>query len=376
MKNKVPFVNYPLQYKNIKKQLLKKFDENFSKGDLIYRKDVQDFEKNIAKYTGVKYGVSTDSCTGAMFIALKALGIGQGDEVITVAHTYVATIDVIVHCGAKPVLVDIDKDYNINPNLIEKAITEKTKAIMPVHLNGRCCQMNEIMQIARKYKLFVVEDAAQALGATYKGKKAGSFGNIGCISFYPAKLLGSLGEAGIALTNDKKLAIKMFLLRDHGELPPYLEKDRTHKIYLWGFNTILDNIQASVLNIKFKYFPSWIKRRREIAKRYIAGLKNVKEIILPEFGPGDVFQNFVIRAHGRDKLQEYLKKNGVETLVSWRTPNHKQKALKEINNFKLPLTELISKEVISLPMYPELTKSQIDFAIKKVKEFYGYSSLS
>jgi len=367
---KVPFVNYPLQYKNIKKELLRKFDEILSRGDLIYRKDLQDFEKNIAKYTGVKYGVGTDSCTGAMFIALKALGIKEGDEVITVAHTYVATIDVIIHCGAKPILVDIGKDYNINPDLIEKAITEKTKAIMPVHLNGKCCQMDKIMAIAKKHKLFVVEDAAQALGATYKGKKAGGFGDIGCISFYPAKMLGSYGEAGIALTNNKNLAIKMYLLRDHGELPPYLDKDRTHKIYLWGFNTILDNIQASVLNIKFRYFSGWIKRRREIAKKYISGLRLVKEIILPEFLAGDVFQNFVIRVQKREELFNYLKKEGVETLVSWRTPNHKQKLLKEINNFKLPITELISKEVISLPVYPELTDSQIDFVVEKIKKFY------
>jgi dTDP-4-amino-4,6-dideoxygalactose transaminase len=183
-------------------------------------------------------------------------------------------------------------------------------------------------------------------------------------------MLGSYGEAGIALTNDKSLATKMYLLRDHGELPPYLDKDRAHKIYLWGFNTILDNVQAAVLNIKFKYFPAWIKRRREIAKNYNFGLKNVKEIILPEIGKGDVFQNFVIRTKNRDKLFDYLKQNGIETLVSWRTPNHKQKNLKEINNFKLPMTELISREVISLPMYPELTDNQIDFVIKKVKDFY------
>jgi dTDP-4-amino-4,6-dideoxygalactose transaminase len=370
MANKVPFVNYPLQYNNIKKEVLAKFEENFQKGDMIYRKDVQDFEKNIAKFSGAKYGIGTDSCTGAMFIALKALGIGPGDEVITVGHTYVATIDVIVNCGAKPVLIDVGPDYNMNPDLIEPAITKRTKAIMPVHLNGRACQMDKIMAIARKHKLYVVEDAAQALGVVYKGKKAGSFGNVGCISFYPAKMLGCYGEAGIALTSDKKLATKMYLLRDHGELPPYLDKSRTHKIYLWGFNTILDNIQAAVLNIKFKYFPGWIKRRREIAKRYISGLRDVKGITLPEFGAGDAFQNFVIRAKKRDGLFDYLKENGVETLVSWRTPNHKQKALKEINGFKLPFTETLSKEVLSLPMYPELTDGQVDYAIACVRAFY------
>lgn len=370
MEKRVPFVNYGLQYKNIKKEIDFKIQDILNKGDLIFRKDVQDFEKNTAKYVGVKYGIGTDSCTGAMFIALKALGIGEGDEVITVAHTYVATIDVIVHSGAKPVLVDIGSDYNVNPDLIEKAITKKTKAIMPVHLNGRCCQMDKIMAIAKKHKLFVIEDAAQALGSTYKGKKAGSFGDMGCISFYPAKLLGSYGEAGIALTSNKTLAKKMYLLRDHGELPSYLDKDRTHKIYLWGFNTILDNIQAAVLNVRFKYFSGWLKRRREIAKKYILGLKEVKEIILPELGAGDVFQNFVIRSKKRDVLQKYLKDNGVETLVSWRTPNHKQKGLKEITGFKLPFTELISKEVLSLPMYPELTDEQVEYVVEQIKNFY------
>jgi dTDP-4-amino-4,6-dideoxygalactose transaminase len=160
------------------------------------------------------------------------------------------------------------------------------------------------------------------------------------------------------------------MLRDHGELPPYLDTSRTHKIYLWGFNTILDNIQAAVLNVKFKHFPGWVKRRRDIAKKYISELKHIKEIILPEMGQGDAFQNFVIKSKKRDKLLDYLKANGVETLVSWRTPNHKQKNLKEINKFKLPMTELISKEVLSLPMYPELTDEQVDYVINCIKKFY------
>jgi len=375
MNYKVPFVNYPLQYKKIKKEIDKAIFGCLEKGDLIFRKDTEEFEKNFAKFVGTKYGISCDSCTGAMFLSLFAMGIGKGDEVITVSHTYVATIDVVWHCGAKPILIDIGDDMEMNADLIEKAITKRTKAIIPVHLDGRMCNMEKIMKIAKKYNLIVIEDAAQAIGAKFKGKPAGSFGATGCCSFYPAKILGSFGDGGMICTNDKNLAQKLYLLRDHGEKPSYLrtaaDKD---KIAFFGFNSLLDNIQAAVLNVKLKHLPVWIKRRREIADIYNEGLKSIKEIQLPA-SPGkadpyyDVYQNYVIRVKNRDTFKKYLSKKGIETLVKWTIPNHLQSELK-LSSFKLPVTEKISQKVISLPMYPELTDEQIQYVINCIRNFY------
>ncbi len=377
MKYKVPFVNYPLQYKKIKKEIDNAIFGCLKRGDLIFRKDTVEFEKNFAKFVGAKYGISCDSCTGAMFLSLAALGIGKGDEVVTVSHTYVATIDVIWHCGAKPVLVDVGDDMEMNVNLVEKAITKKTKAIIPVHLDGRMVDMEKLMKVARKYNLYVIEDAAQAAGAKFKERPAGSWGITGCFSFYPAKILGSYGDGGMIVTNNKKLAEKLYLLRDHGEKPSYLQtiKDK-NKIAFFGYNSLLDNIQAAVLNVKLKYLPEWIKRRREIARIYNNGLDDIQKIKLPPAPDSDkyyfdVFQNYVIRVKERDKLKAYLAKKGIETLSKWIIPNHKQKGLKILNKFSLPKTEQISKEVISLPMYPELTNKQVDYIVQCVRNFFS-----
>ena len=220
MSYKVPFVNYPLQYAKIKEEIDDAFHrimEGENAGDLIYRDDLIKLEKDISSFVGKKHGIGTGSCTGALFLSLYANGIGPGDEVITVDHTYIATIDVIKRCGAKPVLVDVRDDFNMDPDLLEEAITEKTKAIMPVHLNGRCCEMDRIMEIAEKHNLIVVEDAAQSLGAKYKGEPSGSFGKTSCFSFYPAKILGSYGEGGMVCVDDDQLADRLYYLRDHGE---------------------------------------------------------------------------------------------------------------------------------------------------------------
>jgi dTDP-4-amino-4,6-dideoxygalactose transaminase len=375
MKYKAPFVNYPLQYRSLKKEIDGALKRVIERGDLILRKDVQDFEKKFSSFVGEKYGIGVGCCTDGLFLSLFASGIGKGDEVVTVSHTYVATIDTIWACGATPILVDVGDDMEMDVDLIEKAITPKTKAIVPVHLDGRMCNMERVMEIAKKYDLVVIEDAAQSIGAKFKGKKAGSFGLTSCFSFYPAKLLGSYGDAGMICTDDKKLAQKLYLLRDHGEQPGYLrtKKDKD-KIHFFGFNSLLDNIQAAVLNVKLKYLPEWIKRRREIASIYHENLKDVKGIIPPspptEKGPYfDVFQNYVIRAKKRNSLEEYLDKKGVETLAKWKIPNHLQKGL-DIKRFRLPKTEGISRKVISLPMYPELTDSQVKYAAKCVKDFY------
>jgi dTDP-4-amino-4,6-dideoxygalactose transaminase len=367
MEWRVSFVNYKVQYKNLKKEIIKEIDRVLKRGDLILRKDVTEFEKNLASFLEVKEAVGVNSCTDAMILSLVAAGIKEGEEVITVSHTFFATIEVIHRCRAKPVLVDIGEDFLMDPEKIEAVITKKTKAIIPVHLNGRVCQMDRIMEIARKYNLMVIEDAAQSLGAKYKGKMAGSFGLTGCFSFYPAKILGALGDGGAVVTNNRKIAEKIRLLRNHGQ------KTKT-KIVCYGFNSRLDNLQAAVLNLKFKYLKKWIKRRREIAKIYDQGLKEIPEVICPPAPDSDkihfdVYQNYVIRAKKRDKLREFLTKKGVETLVKDPIPNHWQKGL-GLEKFKLPNTEKFAKEIISLPMYPELENWQIEYVIDCIRKFY------
>jgi len=367
MKYKVPFVNYPLQYKILKKGIDKSIRSVLERGDLILRKDVEEFEEKLADFVGVKYAVGLNSGTDALFLSLKALDIGKGDEVITVSHTFVASIATIIHVGAKPVLVDVGGDYLMDADRIERVISKKTKAIIPVHLNGRMCNMEKIMKIAKKYKLIVIEDAAQALGAKFKGKMAGAFGLTGCFSFFPAKILGSFGDAGGLTTNNQKIAGKIRLLRDHGQ------KTKT-EILCYGWNSRLDNLQAAVLNVKLRHLPQWLNRRRKIAKIYNRGLSGILEIKLPP-APDlnekyfDVYQNYVIRAERRDDLFYYLKKKGVETLIKDPVPTHWQKGL-NLSKFRLPNSEKLAKEVISLPLYPELTEKQIKYVINCVRSFY------
>jgi len=366
---KVPFIDYTRTYNSLKEEINAAIFNCLNNGDLIFRNELKRFEEDFSDYCGVKHGIGTGSCTGALFLALKALGIGLLDEVITVSHTYVATIDSIVHAGATPVLVDVEyNSMNMDPKEVEKAITPKTKAIIPVHLNGLMCDMDSLMEIAMKHNLYLIEDAAQSPGVDYNGNRAGSCSDIACFSFYPAKVLGGYFEGGMAVTNNDELASKLYLLRDHGEWPSYLEAGEKGEIYGWGYNSILDNIAASVLNVKLKYLPEFIEKRRYIANRYFDGLNEIKDIILPF---SNVYQNYVIRTEKRNELKEYLTEHGVETLVSWETPNHKQKGLVELNHFNLPVTERISNEVLSLPMYEGLTEKEIDYVIETIRSYFS-----
>lgn len=367
MKYKVPFVNYPLQYRKLKKELKSAMEGVLLKGDLILRADVERFEKRLANFVGSKYAVSLNSGTDALFLSLIVSGVGKGDEVITVSHTFVASIAAIVQCGAVPQLVEVRDDYVMDVDAVEKAITEKTKAIMPVHFNGRMCNMGKIMAIAKRHNLLVIEDAAQALGASFKGKGAGSIGLTGCFSFYPAKILGCFGDGGALTTNNAAIAKKVCFLRDHGH------KTKT-EIVGFGWNSRLDNIQAAVLNVKLKYLPQQIKRRRVIAALYDKGLSGVKTIKRP-LAPNadarffDVYQNYVLRAQKRNTLFSFLQKKGVETLIKDPVPTHWHKGL-HLSRFHLPFTEQLAKEVISLPMYPELTNEQIDYVVSGILDFY------
>lgn len=372
MKYKVRFVNPQKQYKDHKKEFLKTVDDVFSRGDLILRRDLEEFEKNIAKLVGTKYAIGVNSGTDALCLVLEAVGIGQGDEVIVPGHTFMSSISAVFRQGAKPILVDVGENFNINPDLIEKAITTKTKAIEVVHLNGRMADMEKVLSIAKKDNLIIIEDAAQSLGAKMKmkngkWKQAGSFGLAGCFSFYPFKLLGAFGDAGAVTTNDSEIAWRIRLLRYNGE------DRKTRKFYFHGQTALLDNIQAALLNVKLKYLNQWVKKRREIADLYEKGLRNIPEIKLPHFEDKrffDVYQNYVIRAQNRDGLVSWLAKKGVETMTSWDIPNYKQPVMQP-NNVVLPETEKICKEVVSLPVYPELTNKEVEYVVSCLRSFYN-----
>ena len=365
MEYKVPFVNYPEHYRRIWTEVMEAIKEALSKGDLILRDQLMQFEENIASFVGVKYAVGVNSGTDALYLSLKAAGVSPGDEVVTVAHTFVATVSAIVSCGAKPILVDTGEDMNMDINQMEKAITPRTKAIIPVHLNGRMCDMEKLMEIANEQDLLVIEDVAQSLGAKLEGKKAGSFGLTGCFSFYPAKMLGAAGDGGIAVTNNEEIAEKIRLLRDHGY------QRSTGEMLCYGYNSRLDNLQAAILDVKLTHLPEWIEKRREIASLYHEGLSDLQELKLPPPPHSndrffDVYQNYVIRAKERDKLVAHLRESGIEILISWPKPMHHHDAL-GLMHFHLPTTEQISNEVLSLPMYPELSDEQAEFVVEAVR---------
>lgn len=365
MSDKVRLVNYPRQYQQLKSEFDSVFERVMSQGDFIMRQDLEEFENNIARYVGTKHAIGVNTGTDALYLSTHALGFGPGDEVITVSHTFVATVGAIVQCGAKPILIDVRDDFNMDVSRIEEAITPKTKGIIPVHLNGHACDMDRIMELAQRYNLRVIEDAAQALGAEFKGKRCASFGDTAIFSFYPAKMLGAPGDGGMICTNDDALARKLRAFRDNGRV------ESVNVIECFGWCSRLDNLHAAILNMKLKYFDNWVERRREIARLYDEGLSEIEEVTPhPRSNDNyfDVYQNYVIRTKKRDELANHLQNSGIEILISWRKPIHKQKAL-GLDHFNLPMTERISAEVISLPMYPELTDDEVQYVINSIREF-------
>jgi len=366
MTYKVPFVDPSRHYLKLKSEIDAAITDCLSKGDLILRSQLKDFEENFASFVGTKYSVGLNSGYHALALSLQAAGIGAGDEVITVAHTFVASISAIVHCGATPVLVDVGKDYNMNMDELEPALTPRTRAVLPVHLNGRVCDMDRLMGIAKKHNLIVIEDAAQSVGGKYNGKIAGSFGLAGCFSHYPFKILSGFGDGGTLTTDDPDIARKATLLRYNGE-------DReTGEYHYHGYTCLLDNVQAAVLNAKLRHLPAWIKRRREIAELYRQGLSDIDDLFLPYFEGEkyfDVYQNYVIRTKKRDDLYNYLEEQGVETLIHWRKPVWEHKGLK-LGRYSLPETENICKEVISLPMSTETTDEHVEYTTECIRKFF------
>lgn len=368
---KVPYIDYPAQYRKIRERLLKAVDQTLLAGDVMLRGQLRDFEWRFASFVGASYGVGLGNCTDALFLALRALGIGPGDEVVTVSHTMVATVAAIHHNGATPVLVDIGEDHNMDPSALEEAITPRTRAVIPVHLNGRMCDMGRIMEVARRHNLVVVEDAAQAVGASYGGKRAGSFGSAGCFSFYPAKLLGTYGDAGILVTSDPALAERVRLLRNHGRTPD-------GDVAFWSFNSRMDNLHAVILGLKLDLVPGWIARRREIARLYHQMLADLPTLRLPpppvEEGPYfDVFQNYEIEAEDRDRLVAFLREQGVETMLPWGGRAVHQFPALGLGHFRerLPRTEALFRRVLMLPMHCELSDAQVEQVAGAIRRFYG-----
>jgi dTDP-4-amino-4,6-dideoxygalactose transaminase len=368
MPYKVPFVDVPAHFLSLQQEILETVTNVLMKGNLILRDELREFEKNIATFVGTDYAIGVNSGSDALHLTLRALGIGQGDEVISVSHTCVATISAIVHAKATPVLIDVGEDFTMDMTKVEEAITPRTRAIVPVHLNGRACDMERLGDIACRHSLHIIEDAAQALGAEFSGRKVGSFGIAGCFSLYPFKMLGAFGDGGIVTTNDRTIAREISILRDYGE-------DRqTGEVLYFGFNSRLDNLQAAILNVKLKYFDMWINRRRGIAALYRNGLADMPQLKLPHFPDethGDVYMNYAVRAEHRDELVSYLKKSGIEPLtpLSLITPVHKHKAL-GLDHVSLPMTEAIAKEFLYLPICPELSDSQIQHVVSSVRQFY------
>ncbi len=365
MAYRVPFVDPRTQYQRLKAEIDGAITDCLSRGDLILRQQLRDFEASLARFVGVRHAVGLNSGYHALHFGLLAVGVSPGDEVVTVGHTFVATVSAIVACGARPVLVDVRPDYNMDPDRLERAITPRTRAVIPVHLNGRVSDMDSIMAMAARHGLAVVEDAAQSLGATFAGVRAGSFGAVGCFSFYPFKVLGGFGDGGAITTNDPEIARMVSLLRYNGE-------DReTGEYHYHGQTALLDNVQAAVLDVKLRHLPRWIEHRQSIAARYRRGLEGVGDVRLPHFDDArhvDIFQNYVIRTSRRDALRAHLQDCGVETLVHWPRPMWEHKGL-GLEDPRLPETERICREVVSLPMSAETTEEHVDVTVAAIREF-------
>lgn len=366
MTYRVPFVNAREHYRRYQREFEAAITGTLANGDLVMREQLRDFESHLAAEVGVGHAVGLGSGYHALHLSMLAAGIGPGQEVITVAHTFVATISVIVHCGATPVLVDVRDDYNMDPDAFEAAITPRTRAVVPVHLNGRACEMDRLMAIAHKHDLVVIEDAAQALGATFEGQSAGSFGRAGCFSFYPFKILGCFGDGGGVTTNDPGLARAVTLLRYNGE-----DRD-TGEYHYHGYTALLDNVQAAVLNVKLRHLEDWIAHRRRIAERYRTGLAGVGDLRLPHYDDprfADVYQNYVIRTSRREALRQRLREHGVETLLHWPKPVWQHQGL-ALGEHHLPNTEAICHEVLSLPMSAETTDAEVDITVDVIRTFF------
>lgn len=364
----IPFFNYRGAFAAREDEFLDIIRDVLRRGAFIQQRDLAEFEDALASYLGVRYAFGVANATDGLIISLRAAGVRQGDEVIFPSHTMVASPASVAHVGAVPVAVDIGPDHLIDPRSVEAAVTERTRAIMPVQLNGRTCDMDALEAIAAKHNLMIVEDAAQALGSKFKGKPAGSFGIAAAFSFYPAKILGCFGDGGAVVTDDPEVARKISLLRDHG-------RNENGEVEMWGFNSRLDNLQAAILMAQFRDYDEIVTRRRSIARLYDSLLSDVEQIVLPP-GPDaggdhfDVFQNYEIEADQRDELRSYLSERGIGTIIQWGgKPVHKFASLGF--NVELPVTERFFQRCLMLPLNMMLTDDEVTHIATTVRGFYS-----
>lgn len=361
---KIPFATFEHMHKEIRTEALQKLEEVYDKGWFIQGTECEQFEQEFAAYCGTKYCVGCGTGLDAIYLILKALGIGAGDEVIVPSNTFIATALAVTYTGATPIFVEPDMvTYNLSGTGIEEAITDKTKAIIAVHLYGQTAQMDEIIATARKHNLKLIEDSAQAHGATFDGKKAGTFGDAAAFSFYPGKNLGALGDAGAVVTSNKELADKVRALGNYGSDRKY------HHVYQ-GTNSRLDEIQASILRIKLKHLDQFNDDRIRTANRYLNEIKNDK-IILPVVGDKrkHVWHIFAIMTKDRDNFKQYLEQNGIYTVEHYPIPIHKQPAYQGLVKQELPMAEKISGEELSLPMYYGMTDEEIDYIVDVINKY-------
>ncbi len=363
----IKFVDLKAQYDSIKGDVDRAIQNVLDSSSFILGEQLSNFEKEFAVFCNAKFSVGLNSGTSALHLALAAKGIGKGDEVITTPNTFIATCAAISYTGATPKLADIDEDsYNMDPKKLEKAISKKTKAIIPVHIYGQSAEMNEILEIAKKYSLIVIEDACQAHGVEHHGKRV-PVSDIGCFSFYPGKNLGAYGEGGSIVSNDQEFYEKLRALRDHGQV-----KKHVHK-YI-GYNYRLEEMQAAILRVKLKHLDTWTEMRRKNASIYNDLLENC-EVILPveKNYNKNVYHLYVIRVKNRQKLIEHLNSKGIQTGIHYPTPIHLQEAYAQLGYKKgsFPIAEKYADEILSLPMYPELEEEQIKTVAQRIKEFLG-----
>lgn len=364
---KVPFLDLKAQYQSIQEEVREEVRKVMEQTAFAGGPFVEQFEKEFAAFCGTIHALGVSSGTSALHLALRALEVGPGDEVITVPNSFIATAEAISFCGATPVFVDVDeRTYTMDPALLEQAITKRTKAIIPVHLFGQMADMGPIMDIARSHGLYVIEDACQAHGAEYMGQKAGSIGDAGCFSFYPGKNLGAYGEAGAIVTNNEEVAARIRMLRDHGQAKKYFHR-------MLGWNDRMDGIQAAILSVKLRYLPEWNAARRAHAALYHRLLFGNTAIVTPFEAPygKHVYHVYAIRSEQRDLLLEHLAKRDVHCGIHYPVPIHLQEAYRflGLGEGSFPVAEQCARQFLSLPMYPELTQEQIEFVARAIELF-------
>lgn len=364
----IPFFRYPHVFGQQRDEILAAMLDVMARGAFILQNEVKDFETQIAQFIGAKHAIGTANATDALELIIKAAGIGAGDEVIVPSHTFVASAASIHNNGAIPVLADCGDDHLVDPASIEALITPRTKAVMPVQLNGRVCNMDRIQAVADKHRLPVIEDSSQGLGARFKGRCAGTFGLAGVFSFYPAKVLGCFGDGGMVVTNDDKLAAKIRLLRDHGR------GGHGGNVEMWSRNSRLDNLQAAIMLVKMRIYPQEITRRRELAARYQHGLQGLSALHLPPAPQDasdhfDIYQNYELQADRRDELRAHLEANGVKTIIQWGGKAIHQSPVLGFKT-KLPRTDHLFTRCFLLPMNTSLTDAEVDYICAQIRAFY------